>query len=106
MMSRLLLAVALGFPLLLGPCSLSPQQAAAPLPARAVSAPPRVDFDSRIRPILEAHCMPCHFPGGKMYDRLPFDRAQTIRILGEKMFTRIKDEHEQEVLRSFLAQAP
>ena len=40
-----------------------------------------------------------------MYAALPFDQPRTIRTLGEKMFTRIKDEKEQALLRSFLAQA-
>jgi hypothetical protein len=39
-----------------------------------------------------------------MYERLPFDRPQTIHRLGDKMFTRIKDAQEQALLRSFLAQ--
>lgn len=59
-----------------------------------------------VRPILNARCQPCHFPGGKVYEHLPFDRPETIRTLGEKMFTRIKDEQERAVLRSFLAQKP
>ena len=29
---------------------------------------------------------------GKMYDRHPFDRPETIHRLGEKLFTRIKDQ--------------
>jgi len=37
-----------------------------------------------VRPILEQRCTPCHFTGGKMYARLPFDRAETIVKLGEK----------------------
>jgi len=41
-----------------------------------------------------------------MHTRLPFDQPQTIQNLGEKMFTRIKDEQEQALLRSFLAQTP
>jgi hypothetical protein len=63
-----------------------------------------VDFATQIRPILEKRCQPCHFAGGKMYEKLPFDRPQTIRTLGEKMFTRIKDPKEQALLRAFLAQ--
>jgi hypothetical protein len=39
-----------------------------------------------------------------MYEKLPFDQPETIRALGEKLFTRIKDEQEQALLRSFLAQ--
>jgi uncharacterized membrane protein len=64
----------------------------------------KVDFTTRIRPIFESRCMPCHFAGGKMYERLPFDRAKTITLLGEKLFSRIKDEHEQRLIREFLAQ--
>ena len=38
-----------------------------------------------------------------MYDRLPFDRPETLRQLGQKMFTRIKDEDSQKTIRRFLA---
>jgi hypothetical protein len=38
-----------------------------------------------------------------MYQALPFDRPETIRKLGDKMFTRIKDPKEQELLKAFLA---
>jgi hypothetical protein len=62
-----------------------------------------VDFKTQILPILQPRCRPCHFEGGKMYQALPFDRSETIRKLGDKMFTRIKDPKEQEVLRAFLA---
>jgi len=66
---------------------------------------PPVDFQAQIRPILEKRCQPCHFAGGKMYARMPFDQPRTIHILGEKMFTRIKDPKEQALLRAFLTQA-
>jgi hypothetical protein len=66
--------------------------------------PQPVDFQAQIRPILEKRCQPCHFTGGKMYEKMPFDRPQTIRTLGEKMFTRIKDPKEQALLRAFLAE--
>ena len=63
-----------------------------------------VDFDKQIRPILVQKCQPCHFTGGKMYERLPFDRPQTIVRLGKKLFTRIRDEKERDLIRQFLAQ--
>ena len=66
----------------------------------------KVDFPTQIKPILEAKCQPCHFSGGKVYAKLPFDRAETVKTLGTKMFTRIKDENEQRLIRDFLAQAP
>ena len=70
--------------------------------------PPAKDpFGSRVRPILESHCRPCHFEGGKMYERLPFDRPETIRKLGSaRLFTRLKDEKERSVVRAFLGEAP
>ena len=67
-------------------------------------APVPVDFSTQIQPILVARCMPCHFPGGSMYERLPFDQPKTIHTLGEKLFTRIKDENERRLIREFLAQ--
>lgn len=70
--------------------------------AAAVQA--NVAFSRDIRPILESRCQPGHFPGGKMYERLPFDQAATIRTLGPKLFTRIKTEDEQALFRRFLAQ--
>ena len=60
------------------------------------------DFDSEIKPIFQARCQPCHFQGGKVYDKLPFDKAETITRLGTKLFTRIKDEKEQRLIREFL----
>jgi hypothetical protein len=63
----------------------------------------RVDFTTQIRPMLEK-CQPCHFAGGKVYQRLPFDRPETVKTLGTKLFTRIKDENERRLIRDFLAQ--
>jgi hypothetical protein len=78
----------------------SPQKSASD-PA-SVSA--KVDFATQIKPILEARCQPCHFSGGKVYQRMPFDLAETIKTLGTKLFTRIKDENERRIIRDFLAQ--
>lgn len=66
-------------------------------------APKNVDFAKDVRPILEKRCQPCHFTGGKMYEKLPFDRPETIHKLGTRLFTRIKKEEEQAVIRAFLA---
>jgi hypothetical protein len=70
----------------------------------SATAPAKVDFPTQIRPILEARCQPCHFSGGKVYQHLPFDRPETIKTLGTKLFTRIKDENERRLIRDFLAQ--
>ena len=70
-------------------------------PASSLS---KVDFTTQIRPILEAKCQPCHFSGGKVYQRMPFDRPETIKTLGTKLFTRIKDENDRKLIRDFLSQ--
>jgi len=71
---------------------------------RSSLAAAKPNFDSEIKPIFQARCQPCHFQGGKVYDKLPFDKAETITKLGTKLFTRIKDEKEQQKIREFLAQ--
>lgn len=64
----------------------------------------KVDFATQVEPLLKSKCQPCHFSGGKVYDKLPFDRAATIKTLGTKLFTRIRDENERKVIREFLSQ--
>lgn len=70
----------------------------------SLTASVKHDFDKEIRPIFQARCQPCHFQGGQVYDKLPFDKPATITKLGTKLFTRIKDEKEQKLIREFLAE--
>jgi hypothetical protein len=84
--------------------SVTPHSAAQEFaPASPSSTNRKPDFTTEIKPIFQARCQPCHFPGGKVYDRLPFDKPETITRLGTKLFTRIKDEKEQRLIRDFLA---
>src|SRR5262245_32663655 len=64
----------------------------------------RPTFASDIKPILQSRCQPCHFQGGQMYEKLPFDKPETITKLGTKLFTRIKNEDQQRVIREFLSE--
>jgi hypothetical protein len=73
-------------------------------PANASEPKARVDFDTQLKPIFQSKCMPCHFSGGQMYDRLPFDKPATIKKLGTRLFTRIKDEHDRKLIEDFLTQ--
>jgi hypothetical protein len=70
------------------------------------TAKARVDFDTQLKPIFQSKCMPCHFSGGKMYESLPFDKPATIRKLGTRLFTRIKEENERRLIEDFLTQSP
>ena len=72
--------------------------------AARVDSSSKVDFATDIKPILEKNCKPCHFSGGTMYASLPFDHPETIRKLGTKLFTRIKDENDRRPIREFLNQ--
>jgi len=74
-----------------------------PAPVSATTTA-RVDFPTQIKPMLETKCQPCHFSGGKVYAKMPFDRPETIKTMGTKLFTRIKDENERRLIRDFLAQ--
>lgn len=74
--------------------------------AESTAVKPRVDFDTQLKPIFQSKCMPCHFSGGQMYDRLPFDKPATIKKLGTKLFTRIKDENDRRLIEDFLTQSP
>lgn len=79
------------------------QAAVLPQPERQPPKPAAgVNFDRDIAPIFANRCQPCHFPGGKMYERLPFDKAATIRRLGSALFTRIKEKDERARIQAFL----
>lgn len=64
----------------------------------------KLDFATDIQPILQSRCMPCHFSGGKMYARMPFDNPQTLRDHSEGILRRITDEEEAKKIKDFLTQ--
>ncbi len=87
------------------PIAAGPAPAPSPGPAASPAAPTaRIDFETQVRPLLQEKCSPCHFAGGRMYDRLPFDREETIRTLGTALFTRLRDPVDLDLLRTFLEQ--
>jgi hypothetical protein len=73
------------------------------VPDAVVTATRETSFAASVRPILLSHCAPCHEPGGKMYDRLPFDRAETIASHREGVLRRIKAEDERAAIEKWLA---
>jgi hypothetical protein len=77
--------------------SLSTQQ---PLKADTVGNP--IDFKVQIQPIFVKRCSPCHFEGGKMYERMPFDSAQTIINNSKGILRRIKDSTENALISDFV----
>ncbi len=63
------------------------------------------DFTATVVPVLQAHCAPCHFAGGRMHGRLPFDDAETVRANGEGILRRL-DGDPADAVRAFLVAAP
>ena len=62
-------------------------------------------FAASVRPVLQAHCAPCHEPGGKMYDRMPFDRGETIASHREGVLKRLKGG-DRAAVETWLANLP
>jgi hypothetical protein len=63
-----------------------------------------VHFSSQIQPVLVKNCSPCHFTGGKMYERLPFDKDTTIINHSAAILKRIKNKEENALLSNFINQ--
>ena len=63
-----------------------------------------IDFSKQIQPILVNHCSPCHFPGGKMYQRLPFDKDTTIINHEAGILRRIKGD-DNILIKTFVKQS-
>jgi len=62
-----------------------------------------IDFVTQVQPILVKNCSPCHFTGGKMYERMPFDKDTTIINHEKGILRRIKGD-ENIVLKTFIEQ--
>jgi len=62
-----------------------------------------IHFTSQIQPILVKNCSPCHFPGGKMYERMPFNKDTTIINHEAGILRRIKGE-ENLIIKTFIDQ--
>lgn len=72
-----------------------------PSPVPAPTDPPDL-FVSVVRPVLKTHCSPCHEPGGKLYDRLPFDNPRVVSSRSPGILRRLKGE-DREAFERWLA---
>jgi hypothetical protein len=63
-----------------------------------------VNYNTEILPVLQKKCSPCHFPGGKLYEKLPFDNPVTILNHETGVFKRIKDQPEAGLIKQYLLQ--
>jgi hypothetical protein len=61
-----------------------------------------INFVSQVQPILQKNCSPCHFTGGKMYEKMPFDDPKTLLGHQSGILKRIKKDDENLVLKQFI----
>jgi hypothetical protein len=66
-----------------------------PTPVPATPTPVPDIFASVIRPIIRAHCSPCHEPGGRMYGRLPFDDPKVLSSHSDGVLRRLKGDNRE-----------
>ncbi len=50
------------------------------IPPESVAA-----FNSNVRPVLASRCAPCQEPGGRMYERMPFDNPTFVASLAPRL---------------------
>jgi len=83
----------------------APSEAAPPQPSAAtpLPAPETVSFEASVKPLLARTCTPCHVPGGRMYERMPFDRPEVVLAHKEGVLRRMKNPDDRQVLERWLA---
>ena len=81
-------------------------EAVAPPPAPAPTSMPQDLFASSVRPVLLAHCAPCHEPGGKMYAKLPFDEPSVVASHSAGVLRRLQGENREAVEQWFATLPP
>src|SRR5262245_54913909 len=57
-----------------------------------------------VKEMLSTNCSPCHVPGGKMYERLPFDNAEIVRAHSDRISGRLKKSEDKKILEDWLSE--
>ena len=73
-------------------CNVNAEQKERKTVAIRSSVTDSVNYASQIQPVLQQKCSPCHFTGGKMYERMPFDKGETIVSHETGIVTRLSKE--------------
>ena len=63
-----------------------------------------VNYKKDLLPVLQKKCSPCHFAGGKMYEKMPFDNSLTILNHEAGILKRFKDQPEAAMIKQFIQQ--
>ena len=97
------LLVLFGFIFIVGWLESSTKKPSGKSTQKTIALEDTIHFTSQIQPILVKNCSPCHFTGGKMYERMPFDKDTTIINHEAAILKRIKGE-ENPLIKSFIEQ--
>ena len=97
------LLVLLGIIFLLGWLESNTKKPSGKSSQKTITLNDTIHFSSEIQPILVKNCSPCHFTGGKMYERMPFDKDTTIIKHEVGILKRIKGE-ENLLIKTFIEQ--
>ena len=73
-------------------------------PSKSKTISDTVNFKTDVVPILNTKCSPCHFEGGKMYEKMPFDSDVTILNHQAGILRRLKNEPVGALIRQFIEQ--
>ena len=57
-----------------------------------------------VKQMLSTNCSPCHNPGGKMYERLPFDDPKTVRAHSTGIAGRLDKPEDKKLLEDWLSE--
>lgn len=57
-----------------------------------------------VKQMLSTNCSPCHNPGGKMYERLPFDDPKTVRAHSTGIAGRLNKPEDKKLLEDWLSE--
>ncbi len=63
-----------------------------------------IDFKTQVQPVLQKNCSPCHFTGGRMYEKMPFDKSETVVSHQSGVLKRFKDKNEITLINQFMQQ--
>ena len=97
------LLVLFGFIFIVGWLESSTKKPSGRSTQKTIALEDTIHFTSQIQPILVKNCSPCHFTGGKMYERMPFDKDTTIINHETGILKRIKGE-EKLLIKTFIEQ--
>ena len=70
----------------------------------SVRAIDTINYRTQLQPVFQKNCSPCHFPGGKLYEKLPFDNGATIIDHLTGVLKRIKNEDDSKLIKQYAIQ--